>query len=212
MNRLDAKTLAAAAGLIVSLLCASVNDVYGHYENITQNVLRLHIPANSDSDEDQQVKLAVRDELISRSEDIFADCITREEVLAAASDNLDQFESIADEVLAENGFDYTAEAELAEMHFDKRIYGDLTVPEGDYTALRITLGSGEGHNWWCVMYPPLCLPCFADKSEEEMFDECCGYISEEEEDMLKNPDKIEAKLYIAELIEKISAYIKGLCE
>ncbi|MGN1415289.1 MAG: stage II sporulation protein R [Oscillospiraceae bacterium] len=209
MKRIDAKTLAAAAGLILSLLCASVCDVYEHYENITRNVLRLHIPANSDSDEDQEIKLAVRDELISRSEDIFADCTTREEVLAAARDNLDEFEAIADEVLSENGFDYTSKAQLAEMHFDKRVYGDLTVPEGDYTALRITLGSGEGHNWWCVMYPPLCLPCFADKSEDELFDECGEYISDEEEEMLKDPDRIEAKLYIAELIEKIAAYIKG---
>ncbi|MCI5751109.1 MAG: stage II sporulation protein R [Oscillospiraceae bacterium] len=212
MNRYDAKTLAAATGLVISLLCASVSDVYGHYDNITQNVLRLHIPANSDSDEDQAVKLAVRDELISRSEDIFADCTTREEVLAAAEDNLDEFELIADEVLSENGFDYTASAELAEMHFDKRVYGDLTVPEGDYTALRITLGSGEGHNWWCVMYPPLCLPCFADRSEDEVFDECGDYISEEEADMLKQPEKIEAKLYIAELVERIAAYFRGLGE
>ena len=131
-----------------------------------------------------------------------------EEVLAAAEDNLDEFELIADEVLSENGFDYTATAELAEMHFDKRVYGDLTVPEGDYTALRITLGSGEGHNWWCVMYPPLCLPCFADKSEEEMFDECGDYISDDEEEMLREPEKIGVKLYIVELIEKIAELFK----
>lgn len=208
MKRIDAKNLAAVSGLIISLMCASVSEVYTHYQNITSNVLRLHIPANSDSDEDQAVKLLVRDELLSRSERIFAECDTREEVIAAAKDNLDEFERTADRVLAENGFDYTASAELAEMPFDERVYGDLTVPEGTYTALRITLGSGEGHNWWCVMYPPLCLPCFADKSEEEMFDECGDYISDGEEKMLREPEKIGVKLYIVELFQKVVELFK----
>ncbi len=209
MKRIDTKTFAAIFGLIVSLMCASVSEVYAHYENITSNVLRLHIPANSDSDEDQAVKIAVRDEIIDRSEDFFGGCETREEVLAAAEENLDEFEKIADSVLAENGFDYTSHAQLAEMQFDERVYGDLTVPAGEYTALRITLGTGEGHNWWCVMYPPLCLPCFADRSEEEIFDECGDYISDEEEDMLKEPGKIKVKLFIVELIENIADWFEG---
>ena len=81
-----------------------------------------------------------------------------EEATAALSEQLDKIKQIADDTLAANGSEDTVSCEICEMTFDRRIYNDFAVPAGNYTALRIKIGSGEGHNWWCVMYPPLCLP------------------------------------------------------
>ena len=191
---MDAKTFAAAAGLIISLVFSSAADVCVRYDDITDDLLRLHILAQSDSEYDQSVKLLVRDALLERSEEIFGDSSSREDILEAARENLAYAEQTANAVLEENGCTYKAHCELAEMYFDKRVYGDITVPQGEYTALRVTLGSGNGHNWWCVIYPPLCLPCFTEDETDD--------ISEEEKDILAEPEKYEVKLYIAELIKK----------
>ncbi len=189
---MDIKTFAAAAGLVISLLFSSAADVYAGYDALTDDLLRLHILAASDSEHDQQIKLLVRDALISHSQEIFGSCTSRDDILAAARENLGRAEDIANEVLRENNCSYTAHCELADMYFDARTYDDITVPAGKYTALRVIIGSGSGHNWWCVMYPPLCLPGCSDDE-----------LSDEEMQLMSVPEQYEAKLYIAELIKGI---------
>ncbi|MDE6733465.1 MAG: stage II sporulation protein R [Oscillospiraceae bacterium] len=136
-------------------------------EEVRGEVLRLHIPANSDSDEDQAVKLRLRDALLERFGGELSDCGD----LAAATERavalLPEIERFANEFLAENGFSYGAKAELVEMYFTTREYERLILPAGQYTALRVTLGSGAGKNWWCVIFPQLCLPAASEHEISE---------------------------------------------
>ena len=118
---------------------------------------RLHVIANSDSDADQQVKMQVRDAVLEATKDGILQCTNAQEARAYIEKNLEIIEKTANETLAANGFDYTATAQVGTFHFPDRTYQNVTYPEGDYQALRISLGKGEGHNWWCVMFPPLCL-------------------------------------------------------
>lgn len=145
----------SSAGLL-SQRCAYIQD----------NTLRLHILANSDTDEDQRVKLAVRDAVIGQCEKLFADCRSRDEVLREAGAHLGRLEATAAEVLIGHGLAPTVTAELTEMYFSPRVYGDRLLPAGVYTALRLRLGEGEGKNWWCVLYPPLCLQSAAEPTDE----------------------------------------------
>ena len=118
-------------------------------------LLRLHIRANSNSAEDQAVKLKVRDSI----NQYLADSITATSFAAAYAEialRLNRISAIADETLKKHGFYYGATAELDNEYFPTRVYGNMEVPDGNYDALIIRLGSGSGDNWWCVVYPPLC--------------------------------------------------------
>ncbi len=155
-----------AAGLIISLMLGMARSFCTDCENIRDEVLRLHIPANSDSAEDQRIKLRLRDYILSE----YGSRLSCEGDIQAATEKvqllLPEIEADCCEFLQQNGFDYSATARLTEMYFSTRSYEDVTLPAGEYTALRITLGSGEGKNWWCVMFPPLCLPVACEVTEE----------------------------------------------
>lgn len=124
---------------------------------IYEDTVRLHILAPSDSAEDQALKIAVRDLLLEKySEELSVNSDAKGALLAIDS-LLPDIERDIRVFLLEGGYNYTVRAELCEEWYDTREYGDLTLPMGNYYSLRITLGEGEGQNWWCVMYPPLCL-------------------------------------------------------
>lgn len=124
-------------------------------EDLQDNLIRLHIIAESDSDNDQNVKLKVRDAILKNvGEKMTAS--DKDECKAKITGNLGEIEQIADNVLRENGFNYTSRAEYGKFYFPEKTYKSMTLPAGEYYGIRVVLGSGEGHNWWCVMYPPLC--------------------------------------------------------
>lgn len=153
-------------GLTLSLLLGSMRGFAADCERVQDEVLRLHIPANSDSAEDQQMKLLLRDYILEEYGTELAaetDITAAKERIAAL---LPAIEADCCAFLREHGADYSATAELTEMYFTTRTYEDVTLPAGTYTALRITLGTGEGHNWWCVMFPPLCIPVASDVTDE----------------------------------------------
>ena len=127
-------------------------------EEVCSEVLRLHIPANSDSEVDQAIKLKLRDYVLGEFSGEFAECKGLEEAEEKAEELLSEIERKSTEFLERNGFSYGAKAELVTMDFTTREYDTLILPAGRYRAIRITLGSGEGHNWWCVIFPQLCLP------------------------------------------------------
>lgn len=148
---------AIICGFVFSVLFSFTN-FSAKCDSISGKIFRLHILANSDSEEDQTLKLKVRDRILkdfgnelALAEDIIdAENITRaklDEIVAAAKDEI-----------AKNGKNYSVKAEITNMYFNNRIYGDFTAPAGFYKALRITIGEAKGKNWWCVMFPPLCLP------------------------------------------------------
>ncbi len=151
-----------AAGIAFSVALGGFRSFAQDCEDVRQEVLRLHIPANSDSEEDQRIKLLLRDYILEE----YSAQLSCEESPEAAAETVQQLlpelEKSCNGFLADHGAEYSARAELVEMYFTTRVYDNVTLPAGEYTALRITLGSGEGHNWWCVMFPPLCIPAASD--------------------------------------------------
>jgi len=122
--------------------------------------------------------------------------LSAEEAAAAAREHMDEIKASAERVLAENGAGYGAECGIAKMRFDDRVYEDMTMPAGEYLALRVTLGEAGGKNWWCVMFPPLCLPAVSGEAAEEVF-------SPEELDILEDRESYECRFYFLELLEKL---------
>lgn len=133
--------------------------------DISHNIVRLHIIANSNSDSDQRLKLKVRDRLLSENfEDI--------------KYSLNEIKKVCKNEISENGYDYEVNAELGKFYFPSKTYENITLPAGQYNAVKITIGEGDGENWWCVMYPPL---CYSNGAE--------GRLSDEEINMLKKSMK-----------------------
>lgn len=122
----------------------------------TANLVRLHIIANSDSEEDQRIKLAVRDRVIEEFSPVFKGVDDADSAERLIRDNLHLIEEEAADAVRQAGKAYGARAVVGRFPFPPRVYGQMALPEGEYRALRIVLGEGEGRNWWCVMFPPLC--------------------------------------------------------
>ena len=145
-------------GLVFTLFSSGVNKTVAAGNEIRSETLRLHIIANSDSEEDQQLKLKVRDAVLEATGELFAEVSGKTEAVAAAEYSANDIKEIAEKTIAEEGFDYPVQVEVTEMWFETRSYEGFTLPAGDYDAVRIIIGEGEGKNWWCVMYPALCIP------------------------------------------------------
>lgn len=124
---------------------------------LADSVLRLHVLANSDSDADQALKLKVRDRILEEAEQILPEDSTVEEAAEILKGNLERLAKAGAQVVAEEGYGYTVMAEVCETRFPTKYYDGFSMPAGQYRALRIVIGEGEGQNWWCVVFPPLCL-------------------------------------------------------
>ena len=129
----------------------------GSGQHIADSVLRLHIVANSDSPEDQQLKLQVRDRVLQDCSSLFAHCRTMEESIRIAQAHINRIQASAQDEIQRQGYDYTAQVQVKPSCFPTKRYDGVVLPAGTYQAVTITLGTAEGQNWWCVMYPPLCL-------------------------------------------------------
>lgn len=124
---------------------------------LAKNVLRLHVLANSDTNADQALKLKVRDRILEEAELILPNDISVDEAADLLTQNLEQLAAVGARVVAEEGYGYSVMAEVCETWFPTKEYDDFSMPAGQYRALRIVIGEGEGQNWWCVVFPPLCL-------------------------------------------------------
>ncbi len=125
-------------------------------QELSDRVVRLHVLANSDSEEDQALKLKVRDRILAYTEPILAGSADRREAEALLRGRLLEMERIAVEEIRANGYDYRVSVRLEDASFPTREYEGFTLPAGKYLALRIVIGEGAGRNWWCVVFPPLC--------------------------------------------------------
>ena len=130
-----------------------VNAVSNEIEN---SVFRLHVIANSDSKEDQNLKYKVRDAVLKYMNNLASDCTSKEDVIKLAYKYQDEFKAIAKKVIQENGYNYNVNIRIGNFEFPTKTYGDISLPAGFYDALRIEIGEAKGQNWWCVMFPPLC--------------------------------------------------------
>lgn len=125
-------------------------------ENIADSVFRLHVIANSDSKEDQDLKYKVRDSILEYMNSISSNCSSKEDVIKLACEYQDEFSKIAKKVINDNGYDYEVNIHIGNFEFPTKTYGDISLPAGNYDALRVEIGEAKGQNWWCVMFPPLC--------------------------------------------------------
>jgi stage II sporulation protein R len=196
---------AFALALCISAAASSYSDAV--QTDLRDNLVRLHIIANSDSDEDQSVKLKVRDAILDAQRNQ-SDSNAEN---ANTEPNLNEAEKIANAVLRENGFDYTARAEYGKFSFPEKTYKSMTLPAGDYYGVRIILGSGSGHNWWCVMYPPL---CFREGEETVLSSESEKILREKLDadtyDIItKKDNEIIVKFKVVEIVQEIKQKING---
>ncbi len=162
-------------GIIFTMFTTMINRNLAAGNEIRSETLRLHIIANSDSEEDQNLKLKVRDAVLESTGELFAEVSGKTEAIAAAEYSANDIKAIAENVITSEGFDYSVQVEVTEMWFETRSYEGFSLPAGDYDAVRIIIGKGEGKNWWCVMYPALCVPG-AEKAIEK-YEDNSGFIS-----------------------------------
>ncbi len=159
--------------LIYTFICAS-SYVSAVSSDIQDSVFRLHVIANSDSEEDQNLKYIVRDKILEYINSISNNEISKEDVIILINDNLDNIKKIAEDTIHENGFDYSVKLNIGNFAFPTKTYGDISFPAGFYDALKVEIGEAKGQNWWCVMFPPL---CFVDVTS--------GIVPESSKDVLK---------------------------
>ena len=167
---------AVLLGLLASVLCAfRTGRERGLQESIARQVIRFHILANSDEEEDQELKLQVRDVILKQLELLLEDSGSVEESRAIIRENLESIEETAEAAVRSRGFFYPVHAGLVRDELPQKTYGDCTFPAGEYEALRVSIGEAKGHNWWCMVYPGL---CFTEESG--------AYVSEESKELLKH--------------------------
>lgn len=165
------------------------NDCKG----IREDILRLHVIANSDEDYDQELKLKVRDALLISGEKVFSGS---EDIISAENSITDQKDILlysAEETIKNLGFDYDVKIEIARSYFPTKTYGELTLPAGYYKALRVIIGEGKGKNWWCIMFPPLCLPAATDNKEVIR-----DFLSDKEMKIVSSDPKVEVRFWLIE--------------
>ncbi|VYU19639.1 stage II sporulation protein R [Clostridium tertium] len=157
------------------------------YEDIVNKIIRFHVIANSDSDEDQALKLKVRDRVVEFISTKLRGSGSLDESRDIILSNKDKMEDIAKKVIKENNYSYSVTSDLSRENFPDKVYGDLIFPQGEYEAYRIIIGDGKGANWWCVMFPPL---CFVDETKEAVdSSEIKKEIEKNEEDSKEDIEK-----------------------
>lgn len=161
---------AVITGFVITFALAIVTSAYSDnvQKGIAQEVIRFHVLANSNTDEDQNLKLAVRDGILAEIEPELSTAKSISQTRDILRGNLDRIEECAQNIIGENGYNYTVSVQLEPSNFPTKNYGDIAFPAGEYEALRVVIGEGAGNNWWCVMFPPL---CFVDITHSEMPDE-----------------------------------------
>ena len=159
-KRLHIWEIALLIGMAVFLISGAVS--LQNRDQLADKVVRLHILANSDSEEDQALKLRVRDRVLERATELLEQTGDRREAEEVLQSHMPELERIAAEEISDCGYEYDVTAEVANTMFPTKEYDGFTLPAGEYLALRIIIGEGNGHNWWCVVFPPLCTTAAAD--------------------------------------------------
>jgi len=173
---------------------------------IADSVFRLHVIANSDSDEDQNLKYIVRDEILKYINSISSEAKSKNEVIELANNNINYIQELAQKTVYGQGFNYDVKVKIGNFAFPTKTYGDITFPPGYYDALRIEIGEASGQNWWCVMFPPL---CFVDVSSgivpEESKEIMKENLSEEEYSLIsENNNEFHIKFKLVEVLQNLS--------
>lgn len=172
----------------------------GAAQSVREDVVRLHILANSDSEKDQIIKLKVRDALLEKNTLILSNGVNQDNAVDYFEISKDELMETARDVLSENGFDYDVKVYLEKEYFETREYGELIFPAGEYTALKVILGEGKGKNWWCVMFPPLCVPAADDVEVKNNTED---YLTESGNEIVNGGKKYIMKFKLLEMYEEL---------
>lgn len=192
---------ALVCGFVLAALC-SFFPFAAACGQLPRDVVRLHVVANSNGAEDQAVKLLVRDAVLEEAARWYQGAGSMEEASSQLCTHLQSIAGAARQVLREQGAGYSATAQMTEMYFPTRDYGDFRLPAGRYRTLRVTLGEGAGKNWWCVVFPSLCLP--AATQEEALLT-----LPEGERQVVEGGQDVQVKLKAVELWESLREWLRG---
>ena len=194
--------------IIILLIAFFITNAYSYAINVSNglsnNIFRLHILANSDSEEDQALKLKVRDAILQYMETLNTANQDKQSVIELSKNHIEDFKTIAKKIIQENGYNYSVSAEIGNFYFPTKYYGNISLPAGDYDALKIEIGDAKGQNWWCSLFPPLCFVSVSsgvvEKEGEEYLKE---NLTEEEIEIISEASpEIEFKFKIVELINQ----------
>ena len=192
---------ALVCGFVLAALC-SFFPFAAACGQLPRDVVRLHVVANSNGAEDQAVKLLVRDAVLEEAARWYQGAGSMEEASSRLCTHLQSIAGAARQVLGEQGVGYSATAQMTEMYFPTRDYADFRLPAGRYRTLRVTLGEGAGKNWWCVVFPSLCLP--AATQEEALLT-----LPEGERQVVEGGQEVQVKLKAVELWESLREWLRG---
>lgn len=167
-------------------------------EDISNEVLRLHILANSDSEKDQALKLKVRDRILEEGYEVFSGADNAKQAEKQILENSDALLATAREVVKEEGYDYDVTLKITDASFPTRTYDDITLPAGEYRAVQVVIGEGEGKNWWCVMFPALCLPGASDTSLDAV-------LTDDEIELVESDPELDIRFKVLDVFESFRA-------
>ncbi len=193
----------ARIGVLIGLACAIVLSLArfeAKCDTVRSGVLRLHIIANSDSDADQALKLKVRDNILKSTSIGFDKCSDLESAISVAHSETERLEKIVNKTIAENGFAYSSSVSVGEAYFETREYDDFTLPAGEYKSLIVRLGEGKGKNWWCVVFPCVCLPSASGELSDS--------VASAGVEIAENPQRYVMKFKACEWYENIKNKLK----
>lgn len=166
------QSIALLCALLLTAGAVMAVSAFGEFQkncdSLSEKVLRLHVLANSDSEADQQLKLKVRDAILQESDRLFQQSDSKEAAMAQMATHLSDVEQVAERTLRKNGCDLPVTAALKKVEFNTRTYGNITLPAGDYDALQVEIGAAKGKNWWCVLFPSLCVPSSTNVQMEDV--------------------------------------------
>ncbi len=201
MSFLKKLEISITFALVVSIVF-SVISFSATAEEIRNDVLRLHVIAASDSKDDQALKLKVRDAILDAGAEIFDGSVNVVNAVEKITPEINNLTETAQKIVKENGFDYDVKISISEEYFTTRTYETVTLPAGEYLSLIVRIGEGKGKNWWCVMFPPMCLSA----ADEE--DVLKSVLSDSEIRLVNSRPEFEPRFKIIELFENFKNRIK----
>ena len=211
MKKISTVIILIILGMLILPSIQKTNGQVVTQEEIANKLIRFHVIANSDSDEDQKLKLKVRDEILKYISPKLKDSKSLEESREILKKNDNEILKISSRIIRENNYNYPVKSTLGQVDFPVKEYGDIVLPEGTYEAYRIIIGSGQGKNWWCVMFPPLCFVDLTkgEVAKDETKKEMKTVLNEKEfkvVDNSKNEGTIELDFKVAEIFKSIKGY------
>ena len=202
MTRWKKWELALLLGLCAAMLWGAWS--MQRQDALAQKMIRLHVIANSDSDADQALKLEVRDRVLDFTTTVLQRSADMEDAQVRLREELTRIEDIAQREIAAQGYDYPVTAQLASTEFPLKEYDGFSLPAGEYMALRLVIGEGEGQNWWCVVYPPLCMTAASDVAQTGI---ACGMEQEDMSLMQEEDEGYQIKFRCMELWEQLRQWL-----